>query len=276
MNKYMKLVRFELNRFWNLYLILIGITVILQLTGVIVLAKQYVAQATHIMYENALSPAQFLQQYTHMPFQQRMIDSLWFTGPVMICGVTLVIYVFFIWYRDWLGKNTFIYRLLMLPMTRMNLYFSKLTTMILMVFGLVAVQMVLLVIGNQMIESIVPADLRLDLPVWEFNRFSWLGALIPRTFTEWIIYYSIGLMAVCVLFTAVLFERSFRWKGIILAIIYSVLSVLVFTSPFFVHSSLDGYFYPAELLGLEILAGLIVTAGAIGTGHYLLKNKIRV
>lgn len=276
MNKYMKLVRFELNRFWKLYLVLIGITIVIQLTGVIVLSKKYVAQANQIMFENALSPVQFLQQYNHMSPQQQMLDSLWFLGPVMISGVTLVIYIFFIWYRDWLGKNTFIYRLLMLPTTRMNLYFSKMTTIILMVFGLVAVQILLLVIENRMIQSIVPADLRLDLSVWDLPRFGWLSVLIPRTFTEWIIYYSVGFMAVCVLFTAVLFERSFRWKGIFLAIIYSVLSVLVFISPFFVHYSLDGYFYTAELLGLEALAGLIVTAGAIGTGHYLLKNKIRV
>ena len=131
-------------------------------------------------------------------------------------------------------------------------------------------------IENQIIQSIVPANLRLDLSIWEFLRFEWLSILIPRTFTEWIIYYSIGFMSVCVVFTAVLFERSFRWKGIILAIIYTVLSVLVFTSPFFIHYSLDGYFYLVELLALEILAGLIVTIGAIGTGHYLLKNKIRV
>lgn len=276
MNKYMKLVRFELNRFWNFYLILIGITLVLQLTGVIVLSKKYIAQANQSMYENALSPAQFLQQYNPMTLYQQIIGSLWFMGPVMICVVTLVIYVFFIWYRDWLGKNTFIYRLLMLPTTRMNLYFSKITTIILMVLGLVAVQILLLMIGNQIIQSIVPAELRLGLSVWEFPRFDWLRLLIPRTFTEWVIYYSMGFMAVCVVFTAILFERSFRWKGIILAIIYVVLSVLVFISPLFVHYSLDGYFYSAELLGLEILAGLIVTAGAIGTGQYLLKNKIRV
>ena len=145
-----------------------------------------------------------------------------------------------------------------------------------MVFGLVAVQIILLMIENQIIQSIVPTDLRLDLSIWEFPRVEWLSMLIPRTFTEWIIYYSIGFMAVCVVFTAVLFERSFRWKGIVLAIVYAVLSVLVFISPLFVDNSLDGYFYFAELLGLEILAGLIVTTGAIGTGRYLLKNKIRV
>ena len=43
----------------------------------------------------------------------------------MLCGVILIIYVFFIWYRDWLGKNTFIYRLLMLPTARIQCLFGK-------------------------------------------------------------------------------------------------------------------------------------------------------
>ena len=46
-------------------------------------------------------------------------------GPIALCVVVLIIYVFFIWYRDWLGKNTFIYRLLMLPTARIQCLFSK-------------------------------------------------------------------------------------------------------------------------------------------------------
>ena len=96
MNKYMKLVRFELDRFWNFYLVLIGITVVLQLTGIFVLSKKYIAQANQIMYENALSSAQFLEQYNSMSHYRQVIGSLWIVGPVMICVVTLIIYVFFI------------------------------------------------------------------------------------------------------------------------------------------------------------------------------------
>ena len=79
MNKYMKLVRFELNRFWNFYLILIGITVALQLTGVFVLSKKYIAQANQIMYENALSQPNFLRDITICPFISRLlvVYGLW-------------------------------------------------------------------------------------------------------------------------------------------------------------------------------------------------------
>ena len=36
MNRYLKLVNFEFNRFLKLYLVLIGITILLQMIGVIV------------------------------------------------------------------------------------------------------------------------------------------------------------------------------------------------------------------------------------------------
>ena len=39
---------------------------------------------------------------------------------------------------------------------------------------------------------------------------------------------------------------------------------------------LDNYFYPIELFFMELVAGLIVLAGAIWTGNFLIKNKVRV
>lgn len=276
MSKYVKLVHFEINRFMKIYLILIGITVISQITGVIVSAKNYLNTANEMIYTHSLSQAEFLEQYGTMSFQ-RIIDTLWFIGPIALCIVTLLIYSFFIWYRDWLGKNTFIYRLLMLPTARINLYLSKATTIFLMVLGLFALQILLLPIENNMMRSIIPADFINDLSVHEMSRFAWLSILIPGSWIEFIIHYGIGFMAVFVLFTAILFERSFRLKGIVLAIIYSLLSVLVFISPLLINFQLlENYFYPIELLGLEFLTGFIVIAAAIWTGHYLLKNKIRV
>ena len=78
--------------------------------------------------------------------------SVWFMGPIIVCGVTLIIYVFFIWYRDWLGKNTFSYRLLMLPTARINVYLAKATTILLYVLGLVALQLLLLPIEGTSIK----------------------------------------------------------------------------------------------------------------------------
>jgi hypothetical protein len=208
---------------------------------------------------------------------QQMIDSIWFAGPIAICIVTLLIYLFFIWYRDWIGKNTFIYRLLMVPTARINLYLAKATTILIMVVGLIALQLLLLPVENKILQLIVPADFRIDLTVHEIFMHSWFAILFPKTFMEFFIHYGGGLMAVLVLFTAILFERSFRWKGIVLAIIYCVLATLIFLLPMLVDSILlNDYFYPIELFGLQFLTGLIVIVGSIWLSHYLLKNKITV
>jgi hypothetical protein len=252
------------------------ITIISQITGVFLSANSYVTKANEKIYEESMSQEEFLNQYGTMSFQQ-VIDSLWFVGPIAICIVTLLIYLFFIWYRDWIGKNTFIYRLLMLPTARLNLYLAKATTILIMVVGLVALQLLLVSIENKILQLIVPADFRMDFTVHEPFRYSWFTILFPKTFMEFFIHYGVGFMVVLVLFTAILFERSFRWKGIALAIIYCLLSTFVFLSPLLVHTFfLVDYFYPIELLGLEFITGLIVSAGSIWMSHYLLKNKITV
>lgn len=276
MSKYFKLVHFEFNRFSNMYFILIGITIISQIIGVFVSTKSYVNTVNEKIYEESLSQKEFLDQYGSFSFHQ-IIDSLWFTGPIAICIVTLLIYLFFIWYRDWIGKNTFIYRLLMLPTARINLYLAKVTTIMILVFGLIALQLLLLPIENKILQLIVPADFRMDLTVHETFRYSRFTILFPRTFMEFLIHYGVGLMVVMVLFTAILFERSFRWKGIVLAIIYCLLSAFIFISPLLVHAFLlVDYFYPIELLGLGFITGLMVMTGSIWMSHFLLKNKITV
>ena len=84
-------------------------------------------------------------------------------------------------------------------------------------------------------------------------------------------------MVVSILFTAILLERSFRWKGIFAGIIYSFIAVAVFISPLLLQEFvLNDFFYPIELFVLEIVMGLIVLAVSIWMSGFLLKKKITV
>jgi len=278
MSKYIKLVHFEFNRFSNIFFILIGITIVSQIISVFTSANNYLGNVNQMVYREGMTKEQFIEQYDYMSLHQ-LTDSVWFVGPIALCIVTLLIYLFFIWYRDWFGKNSFIYRLLMLPTSRVNLYMAKVTTIMLLVFGLVGLQLLLLPIENMILGIIVPSEYTMDLPVYETftYRYEFLVKLFPKTFMQFSVYYSVGLMGVLVLFTVILFERCFRWKGIAIGIIYCILSALVFTSPLIVQSTfLDNFFYPIELLGLIVITGLIVTTASIMVSLYLLKNKITV
>lgn len=277
MNKYAKLVNFEVNRVAKLFAVLLGITFISQMIGVVVASSQYMNRANDNMFERGVSQAQFLENYGQMSFMQ-IAYSLWFVAPIALGVAGIGFYIFLIWYRDWIGKNTFVYRLLMLPTTRLNLFYAKITTILLLTFGLVAFQFIILPIEMAVMEAMVPAELRSDIGVAEFlASMPGLRVVLAGSFVEFILYYGAGVVAVSILFTAILFERSFRWKGIMAGVVYSILAMAFMTLPILLHYFvLDGFFYPIELLALEMVMGILVFAASAWLSGFLLMKKITV
>lgn len=278
MNRYLKLVNFELGRFTKLYVVLLAITLITQIAGVIITANRYLNQASQSLYEEMISKADFLAQQGPISFTY-VVRSIWFLGPIALCIAAVAFFIFFIWYRDWFGKNTFIYRLLMLPTARLNIFMAKITAILLMVLGFIAFQLIILPIEATVLKWMVPKEFRLDMGMSDIvNSLPELQMLIPQTLTEFLLYYGAGFMVVSILFTAILFERSYRLKGILLGAGFSALAVAIFISPILVQDLLLGglFFYPLELIGLEIVMGLIVTFGSIWMSRFLLNKKVTV
>ena len=277
MKSYLKLVNFEFNRFAKIFAVLLGITLVVQIAGVIVLSKIYLNMANEKIYEEFMPKAEFLLNYGQMSFLA-VIRSVWFLGPIALCIAGVGFYIFLIWYRDWFGKNTFIYRLLMLPTTRLNVFYAKITNILLATFGFVAFQLILIPIETAVFRWMLPKEFRVDMNVKEIvSSMPELQILFPNNFLEMILFYGAGVLVVSILFTAILFERSFRWKGIFVGILFSLVAVAVFISPILLQEFvLNDYFYPLELFVLEIVMGLIVLAGSVWMSGFLLNNKITV
>ncbi|GAB3046275.1 hypothetical protein [Virgibacillus ainsalahensis] len=279
MNRYLKLVNFELGRFMKIYLVLIGITIVSQIAGVIVTSNNYVSEANKAVYENLIPIEQFLERTGTMSMLQ-VIQSMWFMGPIALCIAALIFYCFFIWYRDWFGKNTFIYRLLMLPTARLNVFLAKATAIFLLVLGLVALQLLLLPVESTILKWMVPLDFRTDMVVGEMVNNSVNGilqVLLPQSFIQFMINYGIGFMAVFILFTAILFERSFRWKGILLGAVYSVIALSIFLLPILLEVFFGfDYLYPFEMLVIQGILGILVALASIWMSRFLLNKKITV
>ncbi|MFC4024806.1 hypothetical protein ACFOUV_13465 [Oceanobacillus longus] len=277
MKSYFKLVNFELGRFMKVYLVLIGITIISQIAGVIVKSRSYLAEANQAINIDSIPKEQFLQQSGQMSMVP-ITQSLWFMGPIALCIAALIFCSFFIWYREWFGKNTFIYRLLMLPNARLHVYLAKASSIFLMVLGLVSIQLILLPIESTILKFIVPFDFRMDMEISDIvNNFSYLFILIPDSFMQFIINYGIGFMAIFILFTAILFERSFRLKGILLGFGYSLLATVVFLFPLILEIFFGvNYLYPTELFFVELILAIIVTGASIWMSNYLMNKRITV
>lgn len=277
MKNYLKLVNFEFNRIAKLFAVLLGVTFVIQIVGVIVQSRYYLNMANELIYEGMLSKVKFLENYGHMSLSQIVI-SMWFLVPILLCVAAVGFYIFLIWYRDWVGKNTFIYRLLMLPTTRLNIFFAKITTILIMTLGLVASQLIMLPIETLVMKSIVPKEFIMDITLNQIViSMPELRFIFPNSPIELVIFYGAGVLAVSIVFTAILMERSFKWRGIFAGLIYSAVAVGLTILPLLLNVIVfNGFFYTIELFVLEIIMGLLVLAGSILTCRFLLMKKITV
>ncbi|MGE7603467.1 hypothetical protein ACQKL5_13410 [Peribacillus sp. NPDC097675] len=273
----MKLVNFEINRFSKIYLSLLLMTILSQFAAVIIKVQGFLNNADQTMLEEKLTEAAYIETFGGVNFNL-VSGSLWFLGPIALCAVALIFYIFLIWYRDWFGKNTFIYRLLMLPTTRLSLYLSKATAIFLMVLGLIALQLIILPMENALFNSMMPeVYLTAKMSVMTITESKPVLALImPSSFTQFIISYGIGLMIMFVLFTAILLERSYPIKGIVLGIVYCGLAGALLISPIMIDEFSKLSLYPSETFGSIFALGLVITGVSIWFGSWLLKKRVTV
>jgi hypothetical protein len=277
---YLKLVHMEVHRFRYILLSLMTLTMLSQL-GVMI-AK--LLEELSARKRNELG--RVLQEYSAFfpsgktSFAETVFQTqFWFIVPILLSIAVLALYVFLIWYRDWVGRQTFIYRLLMLPSARRNIYLAKFTAIVIFVLSLVSFQIILLHIEQVIFNLIVPADLRVAsyfADVISANQA--LAVLLPRNMDEFLVSYGIGFLAIIAIFTAVLIERSYRRIGIVYAILYLLVCtfIVVFPMMAFGIDSPSASLYPAEIFGIELVMLLAVALVSIGLGFRLMAKKITV
>jgi len=273
MNRFMKLLEWEISRFGKIYLALCSLTIVVQFTGLFLTTLYRVQSADKMVKQNAI-PAESFPTIQINEFK----GSLWFWGPILLCISVLVLYVFFIWYREWWGKNTFAYRLLMLPTSRMNIYMAKFTALLLFVLGLVALQIVLLALQNMLFNMIVPIEFLEKTALVDMIRSDYvLSLLFPKYFILFLYHYGTGAMCIVAIFTIIMLERSFRLQGILAGIGYAMVLLVILLLP----QILDAFPYPSywfsiEMFFIEIIARVLVIAISLWLSSYLLRKKISV
>lgn len=277
MKNYLKLVNFEFNRCIKLYSVLIGLTIVSQIIAVFVESRQYLNMVNQEIYQNKIPQETFLSETGEMSMFWVINNGL-FLIPIFICISAILFYSFYIWYVEWMGKNSFIYRLLTLPASRMSIFWSKLTTIALMIFGLVSVQLILLVAESQLLKVLISDEFRIDLTIQKISQLSlYLSIIMPKTFLDFLTYYGIGFVSLFLLFTAILFERSFRFKGLAIGIGYGVVLFFLFLVPVMARDLFNfNGLYPNEMIILEIILGILVIAISCWTSRYLLNKKVTV
>lgn len=267
MRNYLNLLAFEMNRWKNLYIGLLALIFALQALVVLYEIFTYL----ELVASNHILPEQVSDEYLYFKLSD-VVSLPSFVLPFVLGLGVVFVYTFLIWYRDWFGRNTFIYRLLMLPVNRMAIFFAKITTIVLSLLGILAAQIVSIYLFQILAKLFIPRVYRLDLNIVSTLESSFYYPLmIPSHLSNFFVQYSLVFLFILLCFMFILFERSFRELGIIFGLGYGFAVLVLLLLPFLFQK-----LYLKELILIEFFLIAIVIGVTLYISHYILERKISV
>lgn len=275
MNNILNLYDIELKRIYKWYLALLSILLVGNIGTVVRHIRNIIIRvASDTKSKESLSLMK-LQQSKKYLYETHILNI--YESTTMLLGLAVLIclvYALIIWYRDFVGKNKTAYTLFMLPNNKFNVYIAKAITIVVMIFGVMLMQMVfwgtdiliLKIVTNIPIQEIFNVA---KYSTGEFGRFT----LIQLYQIDFIMVNIIGvILAVLVIFTAVMIQKSFKIKtvGIALGIIYVYASIVIFS---YIGSITP--FSDRNLIGHIIyFIGLFIVS--VGLSYTLLNKKVYI
>ena len=232
MNKILTLYNIEFKRIYKLYLSLIGALFIgnlLAIFKVINYTINRIANENKLVKSFSLLKTNLGQDFiTHTA----RYGVYFYTTIILAIAVFICLgYAAYIWYRDYFSNSKTIYTLLSLPQPRFNIYLAKLMVVVFMIYGVIISQVLFWDIDLNILKLISGIGSSGFTNVYKMIQHNIELKLISPYFSDFLMIDFLGIiLAVVVIFTGVLIERSFKKIGIILGTLYIVFSII-------------GYFY---------------------------------
>ena len=272
MKKFISLLSFEMNRFLKFLVPTLLVTAVVQIFLTIFSSLKYNNEL-----EKTIAQGEQLEYIPNFSLQDITGNGI-YQLSIMLIVLVFVFYSFFIWYREWLGKNTFIYRLLMLPTNRTYLLLTK--SLVFLIGGLLAFsfQFGLYFIELKIAEWLVTDGHYTLLNIHNVQPFYDLvqSLLFPTTLFQFISRYSFAFAALMSLFAGIIIERSFGLKGLIIGasyfigffVLYALLNSLLYSASFIIR--------PSQEAIIMMVYQFLVIGMSTFISHLLLKNKIKI
>lgn len=274
MNKILNLYNIEFKRIYKLYFALIGMVFIANLVGVAISIKNSVES---ISLDNNL-PMNVNSLKTNIGYDfinTFTVNDVYIYGSVIL-GVAVLMCLFYaliIWYRDYYSRSKTIYTLLCLPQPRFNIYLSKLITLVVMIYGIIVSQLLFWYIDLNIVKNLGGIQSPGFVNVFKNMMHTYEGVnIVSANIVEFMMLDVIGvILAVVVIFTAVLIERSIKKVGIILGISYIALSIVGY---FYLFGVSNEFLF--NLLYVHIGYYIFLFIISLGLSYYMINKKISV
>ncbi|MDK2584370.1 hypothetical protein QOZ83_00730 [Romboutsia sedimentorum] len=270
MNKILTLYNIEFKRIYKLYFTLLGLLLV---GNIGIVAKQLNRQANiaaskvkaKVSMELLKSPL----VKNELLFKGGIDDIYLFTTIILgIAVMFCLIYCIVIWYRDFVGKNKTAYTLFMLPNNKFAIYISKAMTIVVMIYGVIMTQILSWIIDSNIIKMLCNIDIyQIKYIILHLRP----RHLIQPYLLDFIMVDVIGvILAVLVIFTAVMIQKSFKIKGMILGIIYTLASIVIYAFIiFYAH-------YSDKILVLHSIYYIALFTISTTLSYYLINKKIHL
>lgn len=195
---YIKLTHFELKRVMPWFVGLLVLFAIAQ-TLYLFFHQHLLYQTMQHEFQYGLSIEQFVRDYGPVSIVAIANQSFFYLLPFYASFISVCLYAVFIWYREWVGKHSFIYRLLLLPINRVNLLFSKLTAILIMLLTVYTLQIALIPLHELILHIRLPAAMveksstfffmNLFTPIWPvgYTDIHWL--LILKSLVLFLLFF---------------------------------------------------------------------------------------
>ena len=229
MNRILTLYNIEFKRIYKLYFLLIGTLFIANLVGVM---KTLYDSVKRISLENNLPMnIDILKTNLGYSFINEFTKNDIYVYGSMALGVAILfclLYATIIWYRDYYSKSKTIYTLLSLPQPRFNIYLAKLIMVIVMIYGVIACQFLFWYIDLNIIKILAGISSPNFANVYSnmMQSVNQINVVSPYLLDFLMIDLFGVILAVVVIFTGVLIERSFKKVGVLLGIGYILITII--------------------------------------------------
>ena len=232
MNNILTLYDMEFKRIYKIYFTLIGLlftsNIGATLYKIFFITRRTVDNEGNPITMHTLKSSEGLEYInTYIVGDLGSMTKMAMAFAVLLC----LLYSLVIWYRDYFSKSKTIATLLMLPQKRFNIYISKFLTVIMMIFGIIASQFLFWFIDLVIIKIILNVNTEGFLNVFKtmLVQQNMISNLVFNQPIDFMMVDILGvILAVTVLFTGVIIERSFRKIGVVLGSIYVAASIGIY------------------------------------------------
>ena len=273
MNNILTLYDMEFKRIYKIYFTLIGLlftsNIGATLYKIFFITRRTVDNEGNLITMHTLKSSEGLEYInTYIVGDLGSMTKMAMAFAVLLC----LLYSLVIWYRDYFSKSKTIATLLMLPQKRFNIYISKFLTVIMMIFGIIASQFLFWFIDLVIIKIILNVNTEGFLNVFKtmLVQQNLISNLVFNQPIDFVMIDVLGvILAVTVLFTGVIIERSFRKIGVVLGSIYVVASIGIY-----IYVTVSYCIYSDILLKAHLLYYILMFIVSILISINLLNKRV--